>query len=138
MITISFGTPYIIYFVERVRHMMKKAVNVEEYIDRAPKEVQENLRQLRKLILEVSPDAVERISYGMSYYDYHGRLVYFGIAKAHIGLYIPPQVIEEHRSEIGIYYATKATLHLPLDQDLPLELIKMLIRARMKKNESIS
>jgi len=115
--------------------MMKKAANVDEYIDGAPKEVQEKLRQLRALILEVAPDAVERISYGMPYYEYNGRLIYFGLAKAHIGIYIPTSVIEEHRNEIGGYYATKATVHLPLDKDLPIDLIKMLVRARMKKIE---
>jgi len=114
---------------------MKKVANVDEYIDVAPKEVQEKLRQLRALILKVSPNAIERISYRMPYYEYHGRLIYFGITKAHIGLYIPLPVIEEHRKEIGPYYATKATLHLPLDEDLPNELIKMLVKAKMKKNE---
>ena len=129
------GGPYIIYFVGYVHLMMKKAANVDEYIDGAPKEVQERLRQLRALILQVSPDAIERISYGMPFYEYHGRLIYFGIAKAHIGLYIPPPVIEEHKNEIGYYYATKSTLHIPFDEDLPTELIKMLVRAKMKKNE---
>jgi uncharacterized protein YdhG (YjbR/CyaY superfamily) len=126
------------YFVDVVHQMMKKAANVDEYIDGAPKEVQEKLRQLRALILQVSPDAVERISYGMPFYEYHGRLIYYGVAKNHIGLYIPPPVIEEHRKEIGRYYATKATLHLPFHEDLPNELIKMLVRAKMKKNEASS
>jgi uncharacterized protein YdhG (YjbR/CyaY superfamily) len=116
---------------------MKKAANVDEYIDAAPKAVREKLRQLRALIHEVAPNAVERISYGMPYYEYKGRLIYFSLAKAHIGLYIPTPVIEEHRTEIAGYYATKATLHLPLDEDLPVELIKMLVIARMKQNETI-
>ena len=115
---------------------MKKTGNVDEYIDGAPKEVQEKLRQLRALILQVAPNAVERISYGMPFYEYRGRLIYYGVAKNHIGLYIPPPVIEEHKNEIGPYYATKATLHLPFDEDLPNELIKMLVRAKMKKNEA--
>jgi uncharacterized protein YdhG (YjbR/CyaY superfamily) len=118
--------------------MMKKTGNVDEYIEGAPKEVQEKLRQLRALILQISPKAIERISYGMPYYEYNGRLIYFGITKAHIGLYIPPPVIEEHRKEIGRYYATKATLHLPFEEDLPSELIKMLVMAKMKKNEASS
>lgn len=121
-----------------VHRTMKKAANVDEYIDAAPKEVQQKLRQLRALIHEVAPKAVERISYGMPYYEYNGRLIYFSLAKAHIGLYIPTPTIEEHKTETGRYYATKATLHLPLDEDLPIALIRMLVIARMKKNETSS
>jgi uncharacterized protein YdhG (YjbR/CyaY superfamily) len=117
---------------------MKKFSNVDEYIDGAPKQVQEKLRQLRALIHEVAPNAVERISYGMPFYEYKGRLIYFSHAKAHIGLYIPTPVIEEHRIEIDRYFSTKATLHIPLDEDLPVALIKMIVIARMKKNEAFS
>ena len=50
---------------------MKKAPkDVDEYIASAPKEVQGKLTQLRKAIKEAAPTAVERISYGMPYYDY--------------------------------------------------------------------
>jgi len=111
---------------------------VDEYIDGAPKEFQVKLKQLRSLIMEVAPDAVERISYWMPYYEYQGRLIYFSIGKTNIGLYIPTPTIEEHKDEIGGYYATKAALHLPLDEDIPVELIRMLIRSRMKRNEASS
>lgn len=48
---------------------------VDEYIALAPKEVQGKLRELRAAIKTVAPDAEERISYGMPYYAYKGRLV---------------------------------------------------------------
>ncbi|MGD0818133.1 MAG: DUF1801 domain-containing protein [Methanomassiliicoccales archaeon] len=110
--------------------------DVDSYIDRAPKEVQGKLRALRAAIREVAPTAEERISYGMPYYDYKGRLIYFGLAKAHIGLYIPTPIIEENRNELEGYETTKATIRIPLGVDLPVELIKKLVKARMKKNES--
>jgi len=79
---------------------------------------------------------VERISYGMPFYDYKGRLAYFGLAKAHIGLYIPPPVIEEHKKELADYETAKSTVRFPLDKKLPVTLIKKLVQARMKKNEA--
>jgi uncharacterized protein YdhG (YjbR/CyaY superfamily) len=85
----------------------------------APKEVEGKLEELRVAVREVAPTAVERISYGMPYYDYKGRLVYFRLAKAHIGLYIPTPVIEEHRSELANYEVAKATVRFPLDKKLP-------------------
>jgi uncharacterized protein YdhG (YjbR/CyaY superfamily) len=115
---------------------MRKAADVDAYIESAPKEVQEKLRRIRAAIKEVAPNAEERISYGMPYYDYKGRLIYFGLAKAHIGLYIPTPILEEHKEELSEYETTNATLRLPLDRELPIDLIKRLVKARMQKNEA--
>jgi uncharacterized protein YdhG (YjbR/CyaY superfamily) len=57
---------------------MKPAKNVDEYIAQAPKVVQE---KLRAVIKSTAPGAEERISYGMPYYYYKGRLVYFQLWK---------------------------------------------------------
>jgi uncharacterized protein YdhG (YjbR/CyaY superfamily) len=118
------------------RVVKKTPRDVDEYVSGAPKEFRGKLEELRKAIREAAPTAVERISYGMPYYDYKGRLVYFRLAKAHIGLYIPTPVIEEHKSELADYEAAKATVRFPLDKKLPITLIKKLVRARMKKNEA--
>ena len=115
---------------------MKKAKNVTEYIASAPKEVQGKLRQLRGIIKSVAPKAEEKISYGMPYYGYKGRLVYFAYFKNHIGLYIPTPVIEEHKSELKAYETANATVRFPLDKKLPVALIRKLVKARMKKNEA--
>jgi uncharacterized protein YdhG (YjbR/CyaY superfamily) len=109
--------------------------DVEEYIASAPKEAQPSLRKLRTAIKKVAPKAQEKISYGMPYYDYHGRLVYFRLSKNHIGLYIPPPVIAEHKKELENYQTATATVRFPFDKKLPITLIKKLIKARMKKND---
>ncbi len=99
--------------------MMVKAKNVNAYIRAAPKERRPQLTQLRTLITSIAPRARESISYGIPYYAYLGRLVYFGLSKEHIGL-----------------YALKGgTIHLPFDKKLPMARIRKLIRAQMKKNE---
>jgi uncharacterized protein YdhG (YjbR/CyaY superfamily) len=121
-------------FIE-VKVMKKAPKDVDEYIVRAPKEVQVKLKELREAIREAAPTAMERISYGMPYYGYKGRLAYFRLAKDHIGLYVPPPVIEEHKNELANYVTAKATVRFPLDKVLPIALIKKLVKARMKKNE---
>jgi len=110
--------------------------NVDTYIATAPQEVRAKLKELRTLIRKTAPSAAERISYGMPYYEYKGRLAYFSFWKAHIGLYLPTPVIAEHESELAAYETTKATIRFPLDKKLPIALIKKLIKARMKKNET--
>jgi uncharacterized protein YdhG (YjbR/CyaY superfamily) len=114
---------------------MKPVKNVDEYIAQAPKEVQDKLQELRAVIRTTAPGAEERISYGMPYYDYKGRLVYFQLWKKHIGFYVPTPVVEEHQSELKGYETTKATVRFPLDEQLPLALIEKLVQARVRKND---
>ena len=112
-----------------------RAKNVDAYIGAAPREFQGKLKELRKAIKDTAPTAGEKISYGMPYYAYKGRLAYFLLAKAHIGLYLTPPVIQEHKEELKEYETAKATIRFSLDKKLPIALIRKLIRARMKLNE---
>jgi uncharacterized protein YdhG (YjbR/CyaY superfamily) len=113
-----------------------KPKDVDAYIAAAPKETQRKLKELRAVIKKTAPDAEERLSYGMPYYFYNGRLAYFSVWKEHIGLYVPTPVIEEHSAELKAYETTSATVRLPLGKKLPVTLIKKLITARMKKNDA--
>ena len=116
---------------------MKKAPkNVAAYIASVPKAERSKLKGLRRAIREAAPDAEERISYGMPYYAYKGRLVYFQLWKKHIGLYVPTPIVEEHKSELRDYETNKATVRFPLDKKLPFALIKKLVRAQVKRNEA--
>jgi uncharacterized protein YdhG (YjbR/CyaY superfamily) len=114
---------------------MKRVKNVDEYISLAPKELQGKLEELRATIRAAAPRAEERISYGMPYYAYKGRLAYFQLWKKHVGLYVPSPVVEEHRSELRGYETNKATIRFPLDKKLPNALIKKLVKARARKND---
>lgn len=115
---------------------MKQATSVDEYISDSPENVRDRLKQLRKVIKEVAPEAEEKISYGMPYYDYKGRLAYFAYAKNHIGLYAMPSYLEGHESGIKKYRTGKATLSFPLDKELPIGLIKKLLEVGVKYNET--
>jgi len=121
---------------------MKPMKDVDSYIAASPEEAQSKLGEVRAAIREVAPDAVERISYGMPFYSYKGkrgiqrRLCYFGLLKGKIGFYLRPPVIEEHMDEVVAYASTKSALHFPLDGTMPIPLIKKLVRARIKIDES--
>ena len=114
---------------------MKKAKNVEEYISDSPKEFQEKLKELRLTIKNLVPEAEERISYRMPFYEYKGRLAYFALMKKHIGLYIPPPIIQNHKKDLKDFKTTKSAVQFPLDKELPMALIKKLVKARIKWNE---
>jgi len=110
-----------------------KPKNVDEYISSAPIEIQDRLKQIRKIIKEMVPEAEEKISYGMPYYGYNGRLAYFSYFKNHIGLYIPPPAVQENLKALAGYETAMATVRLPLNRSLPVGLIRKLIKSRLKK-----
>lgn len=107
---------------------------VDAYIAKTPGEAQGRLRELRAAIKQLAPDATESISYKMPFYSYHGQLAWFASMKGYIGLYLRPPVIAEHARELAGYKTTKSAVHFPLDEKLPMSLIRKLIKARMKKN----
>src|SRR5690349_9546507 len=119
---------------------MKQAENVDEYIAATPKDMQPKLRQIRAAIREVAPEAIESISYGMPFYSYKGeegfkgRLVYFGLLKSSIALYMRPQDFEPYKNEVAEYLSTKSALQFPLDQAPPILLIKRLVREAIKRH----
>ena len=61
--------------------------DVDAYIAAAPIAAQPQLRQLRTTIRRAAPKAVEKVSYGIPFYEYHGRLIYFAAFKKHVGIY---------------------------------------------------
>ena len=115
---------------------MSSPDSIDAYISGFPENIRQKLKKLQAIFKGEAPDAEEKISYGMPYYGYKGRLAYFAVAKNHIGLYIPPPVIQDFAEELKGYETAKATIQFPLDKDLPLPLIKKLIKARVKLNEA--
>jgi len=116
----------------------KSALNadVDAYIAAAPEEARPKLRQLRKLIRTIAPEAKESISYRMPYYDYYGRLVWFAAFKNYVGIFLRPPIIAEHKKELKGYVTTKSAVHFPMNKPLPTALIRKLVRARAAKNKA--
>lgn len=110
---------------------------VDDYIASQNSDVQKILIKIRALIMSVTPDAVEMISYGMPGYKLHGKpLMYFGAFKKHIGLYPTPSGIEAFRKELSRYASAKGSIQFPLDQPIPYDLITRIVHYRVKENIS--
>ncbi len=122
--------------------MKKEAMKfstVKEYLDSVGRDVSERLKQLCSIIMEIAPQAEARISYNMPAYFYNGRLVYFCAFKKHIGFYpASMKVFSEFKDELKQYKQSgRGTVQFPHDKPLPLELIKNIIRYRVKENETM-
>ena len=111
---------------------------VSEYIENSPSEVRESLRIIRSAIKEVAAEATETVSYfqipGYSYdgYDYNGMFVWFSYKDPFVRLHVIPPVIEDHKKELIQYTTTKSVVSFPIDSELPINLIKELVRASIK------
>ena len=111
---------------------------VDAYIVAAPIEARPKLRQLRKLIRSTVPEASEVISYKMPCYRYHGPLVWFAAFKNHVGIFIRPPIIQEHKRELKGYVTTKSAVHFPMNKPLPTALIRKLVKTRAGKDRALA
>ncbi len=108
--------------------------NIDEYIGTFPPEIQAKLKQMRAVIKEEAPQAVEKISYQMPTFYLNGNLVHFAAFKNHIGFYPAPSGIEAFRNELSAYQGAKGSIRFPLDEPLPLELVRKIVRLRVAEN----
>lgn len=107
---------------------------IDQYIASCPAEVQELLYSLRKIIKETVPEASEKMSYGMPTFALHGNLVHFAAFKNHIGFYPAPSGIENFREELSKYKSSKGAVQFPLDQPIPYELVREIVKFRVAEN----
>ena len=117
---------------------MNKSPEVDAYIAAAPMAVQPRLRKLRAAIRAEAPKAVEKMSYGIPFYEYGlkpgtfaSRLIYFAAQKKHIAIYPAGG-----QKGLDQYLTERSTLRFPLDQPLPMERIRELVRNRLKEKEN--
>lgn len=107
---------------------------IDEYIAAFPPEVQDKLEQMRATIRAAAPDAVEKISYQMPTFALKGNLVHFAAYKHHIGFYPAPTGIEEFRAELSNYKGSKGAVQFPIDEPLPLDLVRRIVEFRVADN----
>jgi uncharacterized protein YdhG (YjbR/CyaY superfamily) len=115
---------------------MSRRMDVDAYIAAAPKEAQNKLREIRKAIKSVAPKAEEKMSYGMPYYSYKGRLAYFAAFKDHVSLFAMPPIVGADKAELRKYQSGKSTFRFPLDEKLPVPLIRKIVKAGVERNEA--
>ena len=107
---------------------------ITDYILSSPPEVQPKLNAMRDAILEILPEATEKISYGMPTFYLNGNVVHFAAFQHHIGFYPGADGIATFAGELTPYKFSKGAVQFPLDQPLPLELVKNITAFRKAQN----
>ncbi|HLO73690.1 MAG TPA: DUF1801 domain-containing protein [Flavobacterium sp.] len=115
--------------------MQTKTYSIDEYINNFPENVQNILTKIRTIIQEIAPEATEKISYGIPTFYFNGNLVHFAAYKNHVGFYPGASGIEKFQKEISTYKNSKGTVQFPLNEDLPIDLIKKIVAFRINENK---
>ena len=93
---------------------------------------QNYLREIRKLIHALAPDAKEKISYRIACFELNGKnLIHFAGWKKHVSLYPIPAGSEAFNKEIAKYADGKGTVKFPLDKPLPTKLVERAIKYQL-------
>ena len=108
--------------------------NIDEYIQMFPDAIQMILESLRQTIRAAAPEAEETISYQIPTFKQNGALVHFAAFKKHIGFYPTSSGIVAFQEELSGYERSKGTVRFPIDQPLPLDLVRDIVKFRVREN----
>ncbi len=106
---------------------------VDEYIAQFSPELQRILSEIRATIRAAAPQAEERISYNMPGYFLNVWLVWFAANRRFIGFYPVTAGMQAFADEWAAYRGTKSSLHFPLNQPMPYDLIRKIVRLRVEE-----
>ncbi len=116
----------------------KKAFKTtDEYVASFPNNVQFALQQIRQAIKESAPQAQEVISYSMPAFKQDSILVWFASFKNHIGFFPKVSAMEAFKEQLSSYQTSKGTIRFPLDKPIPVDLVKDIVKFRVKENQSV-
>lgn len=107
---------------------------IDEYLNTFPEDVRTILNELRQTIREAAPEAEETINYQIPTFTLHGNLVHFAAFQNHVGFYPTPSGMEAFKKELAPYKGAKGSVQFPIDQPLPLPLIRKIVEYRVKEN----
>ncbi len=113
-----------------------KTPEIADYFNRFDEAVRSKMEQIRSVVFELLPDAEETIKYGIPTFVYNGNLVHYAGYKRHIGFYPVPSGIERFKDELRRYKQGKGSIQFPLDEELPLELIKRMVEFRIEESKA--
>jgi Uncharacterized conserved protein len=118
-------------------HFCSKAPNtVDAYIAAQAEAVQPRLKDLRAMLQNILPDAVEKISWQMPTYWKKRNLIHFAAFKNHIGIYPGAEAMVHFAGRSSEYKTSKGAVQFPHTKPLPLDLIAEIARwCRTKQEE---
>lgn len=106
---------------------------IAAYIHAAPKEARSKLRAMRACIRAAAPGASESLKWGMPSFSDTRILVTYAAFKRHLGFYPTPSAVSAFAPSLSRFKTAKGSIQFPLDQPLPLVLIRRITAFRVRE-----
>ena len=105
---------------------------VEDYLAALPKDQRTTVNDVRRIVREIVPDAVEDLGYGMPRFKYRAKpLIAVAAWKAHMSLYGGWDAIGRHDLEGAGFEINRSTIQLRWGRPLPKAMVADIVRSRM-------
>lgn len=109
-----------------------KPRTVTGYINIAPKEARQKLREMRACLRKSAPGAEESLKWGMPTFSYKRILFSYAGYKHHIGFYPTPDAVKAFEKDLASFKTAKGSIQFPLEKPLPLPLIRKIAAFRIR------
>lgn len=91
---------------------------------------------MRASIRAAAPGATESLKWGMPSFSYRSILVIYGAFQRHIGFYPTTSAVRAFARQLSKYNLAKGSIQFPLDQPLPLPLIRRMAAFWVKETRA--
>ncbi|MEZ4948543.1 MAG: hypothetical protein R2784_03995 [Saprospiraceae bacterium] len=109
--------------------------DIDQYIADFPEEIQERLQIIRKAIKEEVPEEKKQLVIRFLPSNLKEKPGPFcRLQESYPDFYPTPRGIEEFEGELSKYKQGKGSVQFPHDQDLPMDLIRRMVRFLKAKN----
>ena len=107
--------------------------DVDAYIQKFPAETRARLEAVRAIMGEVAPQLTEQLKWGKIGYSSGTIMVVIAGYTHHVGLHLTNSTVAAFAGKLKSYTIGASSVQLPNDRPLPDELIRALVRYRIKE-----
>jgi len=109
-----------------------KPTTVDEYINAAPEEAKEKLREIRTILKKVAPNATETLKWGSPVFEEKRILFAYTAFKSHLNFMPTHSSMIPFKDELAEYTTGKDTIQFPYNKPLPKALIRKIAAFRAR------
>jgi uncharacterized protein YdhG (YjbR/CyaY superfamily) len=117
---------------------MPRRDDVDDYYEQLSPAARPHLDALRRLSRATAPEAREELQWNQPAFLLDTRLWMLQAFKQHAALRFPLRIVGAHRAEIEAagYDAGSGMIKLPYDRELPVDLLTLLMKARLEEYDA--